>query len=101
VDNGILVAIITAGVSLIGTIITVLAANRSTIAAMDKKSEVNDTNIQGQINVIHQEIKTLSDRVEKHNSIIERTYRLEEKTALQDEKIKVANHRIDDLEKRQ
>lgn len=100
-DNGILVAIITAGVSLIGTIITVLAANRSTIDAMDKKSEVNDTNIQGQINVIHQEIKTLSDRVEKHNSIIERTYRLEEKTALQDEKIKVANHRIDDLEKRQ
>lgn len=100
-DNGILVAIITAGVSLIGTIITVLAANRSTIDAMDKKSEVNDTKIQGQIDVIHQEIKTLSDRVEKHNSIIERTYRLEEKTTLQDEKIKVANHRIDDLEKRQ
>ena len=100
-DNGILVAIITAGVSLIGTIITVLAANRSTIAAMDKKSEVNDVEIRGQIDVIHQEIKTLSDRVEKHNSIIERTYRLEEKTALQDEKIKVANHRIDDLEKRQ
>ena len=100
-DNAILVALITAGVSLVGTIITVLAANRSTIAAMDKKSDVNDTRIQGQIDVIHQEIKTLSDRVEKHNSIIERTYHLEERMTLQEEKVKVANHRIEDLERRE
>ena len=41
----------------------------------------------------------LSKRVDKHNNVIERTYKLEELTALQEEKIKVANHRIDDLEK--
>lgn len=41
----------------------------------------------------------LSKRVEKHNNVIERTYKLEELTALQEEKIKVANHRIDDLER--
>lgn len=35
----------------------------------------------------------------KHNNVVERTYKLEELTALQEEKIKVANHRIDDLEK--
>ena len=33
----------------------------------------------------------LTKRVEKHNSVVERTYILEEK-------MKVANHRIDDLE---
>lgn len=40
----------------------------------------------------------LTKRVDKHNNIIERTYKLEELTAVQEEQIKVANHRIDDLE---
>lgn len=51
--------------------------------------------------LLEQRLGQLSERVEKHNSVIERTYELEELTALQDEKIKVANHRIDDLEKNQ
>lgn len=42
----------------------------------------------------------LTKRVDKHNNVIERTYKLEELTAPQDEKIKVANHRIDDLEQK-
>lgn len=40
----------------------------------------------------------LTERVNKHNNLIERTYRLEEDVALHEEKIKVANHRIEDLE---
>lgn len=51
--------------------------------------------------LLEQRLGQLSERVEKHNNVIERTYKLEELTALQDEKIKVANHRIDDLEKNQ
>ena len=38
-------------------------------------------------------------RVKAHKNLVERTYRLEERTELQEEKIKVANHRIEDLEK--
>lgn len=38
-------------------------------------------------------IEQLEKKVDKHNTIIERTYILEEK-------MKVANHRIDDLEKK-
>ena len=34
----------------------------------------------------------------KHNQVIERTFRLEEHEAVVDEKIKVINHRIEDLE---
>lgn len=39
-------------------------------------------------------IEQLEKKVEKHNSVIERTYLLEEK-------MKVANHRIEDLERKE
>lgn len=42
----------------------------------------------------------LTKRVDKHNNIVERTYRLEEQANIQEEKIKVANHRIEDLERK-
>ena len=43
-------------------------------------------------------LQQLEKRVEAHNHLIERTYQLEERTELQEEKIKVVNHRINDLE---
>ena len=43
-------------------------------------------------------IEQLEKKVEKHNNIIERVYLLEKNEAVMDEEIKVANHRIDDLE---
>lgn len=43
-------------------------------------------------------IEQLEKKVEKHNSVIERVYNLEKHEAVIDEEIKVANHRIDDLE---
>ena len=45
-------------------------------------------------------IKMMKQKVEKHNNLIERMYALEEKTQVQEEKLKVANHRIGDLEER-
>lgn len=44
-------------------------------------------------------IEQLEKKVEKHNNVIERTYDLEERISLNEEKIKVANHRLDDLER--
>lgn len=44
-------------------------------------------------------IEQLEKKVDRHNSIIERTYRLEENDKLLEEKLKAANHRIDDLER--
>ena len=43
-------------------------------------------------------IEQLEKRVEKHNNVVERVYRLEKHEAVVDEEIKVVNHRIDDLE---
>lgn len=45
-------------------------------------------------------LEQLEKKVDKHNSVIERTYELERKSDLLEEKMKVANHRIDDLEKK-
>lgn len=46
-------------------------------------------------------IEQLEKKVDKHNNLIERMFKAEENINLLDEKIKVANHRIDDLEKEQ
>ena len=45
-------------------------------------------------------IEQLEDKVESLSSAIEKTYRLEEKNSVFDEKFKVVNHRISDLERR-
>ena len=43
-------------------------------------------------------IEQLEKKVEKHNNVLERVYDLEKSEAVIEEEIKVANHRIDDLE---
>lgn len=43
-------------------------------------------------------IQQLEKKVEKHNNVIERVYNLEKSEAVMEEEIKVANHRISDLE---
>lgn len=48
--------------------------------------------------LIEYKIEQLTEHVEKHNNLIERTYKLEEAAHIHDEQIKVANHRIADLE---
>ena len=45
-------------------------------------------------------IEQLEKKQDRHNAVIERTYKLEESVKLQEEKLKVANHRIEDLERR-
>lgn len=45
-------------------------------------------------------MQELEKKVEKHNSVIERVYHLEEEQAVLSEKVKVANNRIADLEKK-
>lgn len=53
------------------------------------------------VELIDYKLTKLEETVNKHNQIVDRTYRLEEQTRVQEEKIKVANHRIEDLEKKE
>lgn len=74
----IIVALITGSLSLVGT----FAANRKSAALLDYR------------------LGQLEKKVDAHNRVVERTYKLEERTEVQEEKIKVANNRIADLEKK-
>lgn len=59
-----------------------------------------NSNVQQQIAIIDLKIVDLTKSVEKHNNVIERTYKLEQESAVHTEQIKVANHRIEDLERK-
>ena len=50
-------------------------------------------------NLTNYRIEQLEKKVEKHNNLITRTYKLEQDFAVMDERVRVANHRIEDLEK--
>lgn len=50
------------------------------------------------IKLMSYRIEQLEKKVEKHNSVVERQYDIEKITAVLSEEIKVANHRISDLE---
>lgn len=96
-SDPIIVALITGGLALVGTIVTVVVTHKSTINELDKQSKLSDEKIQGQIDVISTKIETLSNRVEKHNQIVERTYKLEERMAVAEERVSDAHHRINEL----
>ena len=73
--------VIVALLSLAGTLAGAYLANRKSTA------------------LIAYRLEQLEEKVNKHNQVIERTYKLEKQEALLEEKVAVANHRIDDLEK--
>ena len=50
------------------------------------------------IKLMSYRIEQLERKVEKHNNVVERQYNIEKITAVLSEEIKVANHRIADLE---
>ncbi len=44
-------------------------------------------------------LEQLENKVDKHNNLIERTYILEQRATVAEEKIKAADHRIEELER--
>ena len=44
-------------------------------------------------------LEQLEKKVQAHNNLVERTYKLEECTQIQEEKLRVVNHRLQDLER--
>lgn len=83
----VIAAVVSAVAAIVVGVINSNSQNKKIIAEMDKHTELQAYQIQ-----------ELKKQVEKHNSVIERTYQLEKEHELEEEKIKVINHRIDDLE---
>lgn len=84
----IIVSLITSGLTLAGVVVTVLGANAKTNKVLTTQNELT-----------LYRINQLEKKQDKHNEVIERTYKIEEHLGVIDEQIKVANHRIEDLEK--
>lgn len=78
--NSIIVALIGAGGSVLGAAIGAIVG----IATNTK--------------LITYRIEHLEGKVNKHNNLIDRTYNLEAQEKLLEEQLRVANHRISDLE---
>lgn len=78
--EAIIVALITGGLSLLGVLITSSKTARDVAAKLDKRQAVTDT-----------KLEALTREVREHNNFARRVPVLEEQ-------IKVANHRIADLE---
>ena len=78
-------AIIVAVISLIGTIVTVLAANRHTLTELDKKSELSDAKLDAKLErhqaVTDTKIEELTREVREHNNFARRMPVLEEKVS--------------------
>ena len=98
-SDSIIVALITGGLALIGVIYSTRRSNSELLSKIERSSELSDEKLRGELNVVKNDIRTLSAKVEKHNQILERTYSLERRMDVQEEKARVANHRIEDLEK--
>lgn len=85
--EGIIIAIITAGLSLAGVIITVIYGNKKTAAT-----------VKAQTDLTLYRIGKLEEKQDKHNTLIERMYQAEENIKVLQEQYKVEKHRIKDLE---
>ena len=87
--------------TILSAIISAASAVVVCLITQNRQAIKLEAKLEKQTALLDQRLQTLSERVEKHNNVIDRTYKLEELTAVQEEQIKVANHRIDDLENKQ
>ena len=74
IDANVIVSLLT----LAGTILTVISGSKLTAYRLQK----------------------LEEKVQAHNNLIERMYEVEKRVDVDENRIKVSEHRIDDLEKR-
>lgn len=79
---------------LITAVSTLIGAIISGIVALVVSGKQHDKTIA----LVEYRLNQLETKVDKHNNLVERMYEAEESIKLTEERIKVANHRLDDLE---
>lgn len=90
-SEAIIVAILTGGLSLLGVVYANRRSSAELYARLDKQSELSDEKLKRDIAVVQTHIEELTREVRAHNDFAQRVPVLEEQ-------IRVANHRIEDLE---
>ena len=87
--ESIIASLMTGGLTLLGVIYTV-----------KKQHDVTVEELRFEIRTIKKDIKDLETKQDKHNQVVERVYELEKVAEVLEERQKTANHRIDDLERK-
>ena len=87
--DSIITSLMTGGLTLLGVIYTV-----------KKQHDVTVEELKFEIRTIKKDIKDLETKQDKHNQVVERVYELEKVAEVLEERQKTANHRIDDLERK-
>ena len=87
--ESIIASLMTGGLTLLGVIYTVR-----------KQHDVTVEELKFEIRTIKKDIKDLETKQDKHNQVVERVYELEKVAEVLEERQKTANHRIDDLERK-
>ena len=88
--EAIIVALITGGLSFLGIVYT--SKQQHSITIEEVKNELS---------LIKKDIKSLEEKQDKHNSLIERVYDIEATLRVIDNREKVTEHRIEDLERKE
>ena len=91
-SDAVIVALITVGANLVVTLVSAAVQSKSVMEKIRSESELSDTKLEARLEtfmaVQGEKIDELSRRVEKHNQVVERTYKLEERMGRNEEKIK-------------
>ena len=83
----VMAAMLSAFAAIVVSVINSRVQHRQLLTELDKHSEMQAYRIE-----------QLEKKVEKHNLVVERTFELERRADVVEEKIRVVNHRLDDLE---
>lgn len=96
-SDAVIVALITGGLSLFGIILSGLIQSRRISTEFEKNSELQDARLEAKLDkheaVMDTKLDELTREVREHNGFARRV-------PVMEEQIKVANHRIEDLEKK-
>jgi hypothetical protein len=82
---------------IVGIITAVSAVVCQVIISMSGRSAAQRERAESNRLIVYR-LEQLETKVDKHNNVIERVYQLEKDADVIKEQIKVANHRIDDIE---
>ena len=92
-DASIIVAIVTGIVTILSVVLTTRASAKEVDAKLERQQAVFEA-------VVTERIAVLTQKVERHNSVIERTYKLEQDSALHEAELKRINKRLEPLERK-
>lgn len=91
-------ALIAAGATLLVCLINNHYQHKQFEAQVQQQREESEKKHDETITLINYKLEQLTKKVELHNNAVERLYIVEKKQEVDEEKIRVVNHRIDDLE---